>query len=96
MNIYPPMVKLTATLLTLLFSMVATVGVATTYARVGDNRAVGSALVAQVPAPTPPDTTIQPVSPRVIGALICISLLSLSSFVGSFLFKRYFDRLNPD
>lgn len=96
MNSYPPRVKLTATLLTLLFSMVAVAGVSTTYARVGDNRAVGSTPVAQVPTPTPPDATIQPVSPRVIGALICISLLSLSSFVGSVVFKRYFDRLNPE
>lgn len=94
MNSYPPRVKLTATLLSLLFSMVAVAGVSTTYARVGDNRAVGSAPVALVPTPTPSDATSQPVSPRVIGALICISLLSLSSFVGSFVFKRYFDRLN--
>ncbi len=96
MSSFLPTVKLTVALLVLICSMVALPGLSTAYAEAMDNRAVGNSPVAQTPTPTPADTTHQPVSPRVIGALICISLLSLSSLAGSFAFKRYFDRLNAD
>jgi hypothetical protein len=90
------MVKLTVALLVLICAMVAIPGLSTAHAEATGSRAVGLSQAAQTPTPTPADRTVQPVSPRVIGALICISLLSLVSLAGSFAFKRYFDRLNAD
>lgn len=93
------MLKLIATLIAALLLALPAPGAALLPHSSGTHVARGSlpAPVAQTPTPpAPAPPTARSVSPQVLAALICLSMISLFSIIGSVALKRRFDSISPD